>query len=67
MQRSAAFSVVLARARVQVDACRVPPAGLFCCSLNTEPGKEGRVMTTTFFVHYRTRGPIPALQMRLQG
>jgi hypothetical protein len=29
-------------------------------------GKEGRVLTT-FFVHYRTRGPIQALQMRLQG
>jgi len=28
--------------------------------------KEGRAMTT-FFRHYRQRGPVNALQMRLQG
>jgi hypothetical protein len=28
--------------------------------------KEGRAMTT-FFRHYRRRGPVNALQMRLQG
>ncbi len=28
--------------------------------------KEGRAMTT-FFRHYRKRGPVNALQMRLQG
>jgi hypothetical protein len=32
----------------------------------TEPRKEGRAMTT-FFRHYRQRGPVNALQMRLQG
>jgi hypothetical protein len=40
--------------------------GYFSGTFNRESRKEGRV-TTTFFVHYRTRGPIPALQMRLQG
>ena len=32
----------------------------------TQPRKEGRAMTT-FFRHYRQRGPVHALQMRLQG
>jgi hypothetical protein len=32
----------------------------------TQPRKEGRAMTT-FFRHYRRRGPVDALQMRLQG
>jgi hypothetical protein len=32
----------------------------------TQPRKEGRAMTT-FFRHYRQRGPVNALQMRLQG
>jgi hypothetical protein len=32
----------------------------------TQPGKEGRAMTT-FFRYYRQRGPVNALQMRLQG
>jgi hypothetical protein len=32
----------------------------------TESRKEGRAMTT-FFRHYRQRGPVDALQMRLQG
>jgi hypothetical protein len=40
--------------------------GYFAVTFIRESGKEGRV-TTTFFVHYRTRGPISALQMRLQG
>jgi hypothetical protein len=31
----------------------------------TEARKEGRAMT--FFRHYRQRGPVYALQMRLQG
>jgi len=31
-----------------------------------EARKEGRAMTM-FFRHYRQRGPINALQMRLQG
>jgi hypothetical protein len=31
----------------------------------TEPRKEGCAMT--FFRHYRKRGPVNALQMRLQG
>jgi len=38
--------------------------GLLCCSIHSN--KEGRVLTI-FFVHYRTRGPVNALQMRLQG
>jgi len=32
----------------------------------TQSRKEGRAMTT-FFRHYRQRGPVNALQMRLQG
>jgi hypothetical protein len=32
----------------------------------TQSRKEGRAMTT-FFRHYRQRGPVDALQMRLQG
>ena len=32
----------------------------------TRSRKEGRAMTT-FFRHYRQRGPVNALQMRLQG
>jgi hypothetical protein len=32
----------------------------------TQLRKEGRAMTT-FFRHYRRRGPVNALQMRLQG
>jgi hypothetical protein len=32
----------------------------------TQSKKEGRAMTT-FFRHYRQRGPVNALQMRLQG
>jgi hypothetical protein len=32
----------------------------------TQSRKEGRAMTT-FFRHYRKRGPVNALQMRLQG
>jgi hypothetical protein len=31
-----------------------------------QSGKEGRAMLT-FFRHYRKRGPVNALQMRLQG
>jgi hypothetical protein len=41
-------------------------ARVFVRPHNVEPKEAGRV-TTTFFVHHRTRGPIPALQMRLQG
>jgi hypothetical protein len=32
----------------------------------TQSRKEGRAMTT-FFRRYRKRGPVNALQMRLQG
>ena len=32
----------------------------------TQARKEGRAVTT-FFRHYRQRGPVQALQMRLQG
>jgi hypothetical protein len=32
----------------------------------TQSRKEGRAMTK-FFGHYRQRGPVDALQMRLQG
>jgi hypothetical protein len=33
----------------------------------TQSRKEGRAMTLLQHYHYRQRGPISALQMRLQG
>jgi len=45
-------------------ACLPLQGALFLTSLNRE--REGRAMTT-FFWRYRKRGPVNALQMRLQG
>jgi len=37
----------------------------FCAIIHS--GKEGCAMSIFCFVHYRQRGPVNALQMRLQG
>jgi hypothetical protein len=43
-------------------------SGYFDRTLNRVSRKEGCVMATFFqHYHYRQRGPINALQMRLQG
>jgi len=34
---------------------------------NHSPDQEGCAMSIFCFVHYRQRGPVNALQMRLQG
>jgi hypothetical protein len=47
-----------------LQTCFSATAALFDSKLNQE--RRAAVMTT-FFRHYRQRGPISALQMRLQG
>jgi hypothetical protein len=50
---------------VRLATCRFSATGLFCGLVSREQG--GLRAMARFFVHYRTRGPVNALQMRLQG